>query len=260
MAKLGMMLVRSLVSIGQFAPLRRRMLFVAVKDETAFPAGAIASGLETRFPVEKGAFALYLGTPDVKRKTVILPLMDPQKVLLKTASSTDARDALRSELSTLRALEFSSIGPNIPGCWMWWITGHIDFVSGIQQRKSTGNKGYRNAVIDFLSRLSAQGRDSCALTEILEKVRSENGVLFCDSEGRVRTSLIRKLEQAAEVGTKLWVNLSHGDFAPWNCSWTDEGLFVFDWEESRKNPGFRRRFLISSLPPRFIFLVNTAWK
>ncbi len=250
LAKLGMMLVRSLVSIGQFAPLRRRMLFVAVKDETRFPAGAIASGLETRFPVEKGAFALYLGTPDVKRKTVILPLMDPQKVLLKTASSTDARDALRSELSTLRALEFSSIGPNIPRVLDVVDNGDtLTLYQEYRQRKSTGNKGYRNAVIDFLSRLSAQGRDSCALTEILEKVRSENGVLFCDSEGRVRTSLIRKLEQAAEVGTKLWVNLSHGDFAPWNCSWTDEGLFVFDWEESReKIPAFGDAFYFVVAP------------
>lgn len=68
-------------------------------------------------------------------------------------------------------------------------------------------------------------------------------------EGAGRTITKMGLSRAAEsAASKLWSRLTglanekkqiclhrcHGDFAPWNCAWTDRGLFVFDWEESRE--------------------------
>ncbi|MBM9532178.1 hypothetical protein JWG42_18655, partial [Desulfoprunum benzoelyticum] len=45
-------------------------------------------------------------------------------------------------------------------------------------------------------------------------------------------ALRARLGRLAESGGTLSVHRCHGDFAPWNCSWTPQGLFVFDWEAS----------------------------
>ncbi len=42
---------------------------------------------------------------------------------------------------------------------------------------------------------------------------------------------LRRLAHSDEV---VWYHHAHGDFAPWNCTWTRQGLFVFDWEESKE--------------------------
>lgn len=45
--------------------------------------------------------------------------------------------------------------------------------------------------------------------------------------------LYRRLKNLAEIGAEVLVHRSHGDFAPWNCSWSEDGLFVYDWEASQ---------------------------
>ena len=58
-----------------------------------------------------------------------------------------------------------------------------------------------------------------------------------------------KLLALAEDGLSIWTHLSHSDFAPWNCSWSDQGLFVFDWEESIvQAPAFGDAFYFSLAP------------
>lgn len=46
-------------------------------------------------------------------------------------------------------------------------------------------------------------------------------------------SMKRVLDGAASQGRVLRLQCVHGDFAPWNCAWTDAGFFVYDWEEGR---------------------------
>jgi len=48
-------------------------------------------------------------------------------------------------------------------------------------------------------------------------------------------TLCERLQDQAESGERILLHRTHGDFAPWNCAWTSQGLFVFDWEESREN-------------------------
>lgn len=236
LARMGLLLMRVLASLGLNALLRRRTLCIAIRGQTRVPMGVVKTGLGTRLPEAKWEFALYLGTPDKKRKTVILPLTDPIKVVLKTAASPDARKALMSELSTLRTLASTSLSVNIPKVLDVVECGDtLTLFLEYRQRESIRPIGYREAIVDLLVSLSAQDRNSQVLSNLLEKGWSECGAWQNGNDRRVYSAVIRKLEQAAAKGKMLWVNRSHGDFAPWNCSWTKEGLFVFDWEESRKD-------------------------
>jgi hypothetical protein len=53
--------------------------------------------------------------------------------------------------------------------------------------------------------------------------------------GQAAYAVVRdRLDALAAKGAVVWGHRSHGDFAPWNCTWTAKGFFVFDWEESRE--------------------------
>ena len=57
---------------------------------------------------------------------------------------------------------------------------------------------------------------------------SEARALGQTAYAQVREFLDRQVASRATI----WGHRSHGDFAPWNCSWTTKGFFVFDWEQS----------------------------
>jgi hypothetical protein len=90
------------------------------------------------------------------------------------------------------------------------------------------------AVIDFLGLLSGINRRSSPLSALLEG-------LVCEGIGPGTVSgpaeledIWARLQALASTGMLVWEHRSHGDFASWNCSFTDPGFFVFDWEEGRE--------------------------
>ncbi len=88
------------------------------------------------------------------------------------------------------------------------------------------------AVVDLLACLSTLDRRSRRLQDILADLPAVNTDLYEDPDRRALMSIRGWLETQVDRGAQVWEHRSHGDFAPWNCSWTDKGLFVFDWEES----------------------------
>lgn len=250
LARCALLAARVMVSIGRFGLLRGRVLCIAVRDETCLPMGAESAGLATRLPEMRGVFALYLGTPGRNRKTVILPVNDSPQVVLKMAESPDARHALENELSALRTLAASLLAPNVPAVLDVVECGDtLTLYQEYRQRRSVRGTRYREAVVDFLAILSTQNLRRQPLGSILSVGWGEFGAWKSRRNRRLFSAVVRGLEQAAAEGMMLCVHRTHGDFAPWNCAWTKQGLFVFDWENSREyEPTFGDAFYFVVAP------------
>jgi hypothetical protein len=227
-------LLKVLVRVGFDLPLRSRMVCIARKSASVFPQGARQAQLDMDSADAPKAFALYLGTPDDNRKTVILPLGGTRQAILKCGASPKAQAALRNEAAALKALSQANLGLHVPA-----LLDVVENGSGVtlhqeyRPRQRLGEIGLRKAAAAFLIKLSLQGRSARPLTEVIQQ---STLLKSCDtmSVPWVAYAAVRDhLVELAAEGCTVWGYRSHGDFAPWNCAWTAKGFFVFDWEESR---------------------------
>lgn len=139
------------------------------------------------------ASVLYLGTADDRRKTTILPT-DTGKIL-KYGTSSKARQSLRKEAETLRILSGTPLADYVPR-----------LLSLTESRNST---------------------------TLAQEYRERS--IVCRKKQEAETAAF--LAKIATIGTEYRGgtpgHFCHGDFAPWNCIYSAQGLFVFDWEDSR---------------------------
>ena len=184
--------------LGVTAPLRRRFLWISGGELPSFGTDAV----------------LYLGTAAADRKTTILPAAGGK--ILKHASGSLARSALRTEAESLRDMSSTALSQCVP-----------QLLGLTEERASTileqeyrprlgcfGGSAPLTEIRRFLERLAAIDRQERSLASFAEV---ELG-LSVDSTATMEPTVIG--------------HRCHGDFAPWNVSWTSQGLFVFDWEES----------------------------
>ena len=235
LARLVTAVASRLASMGVMCPLGGRSLCIGSRASQALPIGALQAGLDLELKNTGEDYALYLGTPDANRKTVVLPVGGLQsKIIYKMAATQESRLSLKNEAEALAALQNTVMGGNIPAI--------LDLVEGdntltLQQEfrpriAAKGNK-IKPAVMDFLVRLSTIDRKARPLSDLLEEMASERKELE-NGFRAIFSTVWRRLEEMADEGVKIWEHRSHGDFAPWNCVWTQQGLFVFDWEASRE--------------------------
>jgi hypothetical protein len=180
-------------------------------------------------------FALYLGAPDDNRKTVVLPLgaTEPQ-ILLKVACSDRARVAVRSEAEALTAVAKSPLAAQVPRFIKiveanTVVTLHQEY----RPRVNCSAMSQELAVVEFLQQLSEIDGRFVPLSEILERLPKRMSASLPAEIEPACLALEGKLHALAESGVSVWLQRVHGDFAPWNCICTRQGLFVYDWEESR---------------------------
>ena len=235
-ARVGLWAARILASMGNNLMLRRYLLLVATRDPSAPPTGAEQSQV-ARFLTESGLdYALYLGTMDENRKTVVLPLGGSDPVtILKVGETPTARRSLENEAATLEALRKSPIAHQAPRpTGMVDNDGVLTLFQEFRPRRSVLRKSYDAAVTDFLGKLTGISRQSRPLFTILTDMTADGVESPIACEPPYLATVWMRLQSLAEMGVSVWEHRSHGDFAPWNCSWTEQGLFVFDWEESKE--------------------------
>lgn len=232
-ARLGVRLARLLARINIYIPLRRRMLLIASRSCISH-LGAVHTGMLTHLNGIASDYALYLGTPDENRKTVILPLGElTSDWLIKVGSSDKARSALHNEAFALHFLSDTPVKNRVPRIKDFLDNQHcVALFQEYRHRSSTSSKKYTDMVIDFLAHLSQLGRQTRPLRVVMDEMLSDE--IICSKCGKDEAySLVwRWLRRKAESGAAVWECYSHGDLAPWNCMWTEKGLFVYDWEES----------------------------
>ncbi len=233
-ARLGLTLACVLARFGNFALLRGRVLLIATRSTDFTPNGAVHAGLFEHTDRQPTDYALYLGTPDANRKTVVLPLMDasPSRIL-KVAATPEARTSLNTEASALSALSQSSLSVFVPRLdGLVSSDAMLTLYQEYRPRRQIGQRKLDAATVAFLGRIALLGRKSMPLSEYLMalpiKAHSSTEI------NEACRALYQRLQDLAVADLEIWVHRTHGDFAPWNCTWTDQGLFVFDWEESRE--------------------------
>ena len=235
LARVLIAITKILASVGVDRPLRTRMLYIASRQSGNAPHGAIRAGLNSHSEAAPCGFALYLGTPDDNRKTVILPLGHEVSIILKQGDSSKAKAALRREAAALEFIRGTSLAACVPA-----LVKVVETDESVTLQQEYRPRVEKDAVTlswathEFLASLSKLNAKVARLDQILASSK-----LMGSSEARAQGlpayGVIReKLNELALAGTTLWGHRSHGDFAPWNFTWTKQGFFVFDWEESKE--------------------------
>ncbi len=236
LARLGVRVALLLARMGNYSLLRSRVLLIASSNPAALPVGAEQSAIATHIDETNLDYALYLGTPDDNRKTVILPLGKSEPVtLIKVATTSRARAALKKEGLALAVLGKTPLASAVPRLGsVVEQEGTVTLYQEYRQRRAVSGRKTATALASFLGVLSGIGRDSRPLEYALDGLPRDMEAdvpVRCAAVFRGLSDRLRKLSQSGEV---VWYHHAHGDFAPWNCTWTRQGLFVFDWEESKK--------------------------
>lgn len=261
-AQVAVRLAVMLARVGMFFPLRRQVLLIAERSPSLGPMGALQARMTFHVADEGTDYALYLGTSNDNRKTVALPLgVSTPDVVTKMGESAQARQALKNEAATLKFLAKSSTlpysserrgnghagslsqgGPLLDHSLADQVPrmmGLVENEHGValyqeyRPRLKARPAVLEEAVIDFLAQLSMINRRSCPLQEVLNMMADATGpVGFVEGDDSSLSSIWRWLYMRAEQGAVVYKHRTHGDFAPWNCAWTAQGFFVFDWEES----------------------------
>ena len=235
LARWGVGLARLLARIGSYRLLRRRVLIIATRGDETLPQGARLSGLlpGTREAIDD--FALYLGTPDDNRKTVVLPLGAAQaQVLLKVASSARARDAVRNEAAALGALAMTPLAAQVPRLHRLVDSDSVVTLHQEYRPRTRCQAGVEaHAVVGFLRQLAEVDAHFEPLAKVLERLPKRKAAGLTDEVEAACVALEGNLQALADSEISVRLQRVHGDFAPWNCAWTDKGLFVYDWEESK---------------------------
>jgi hypothetical protein len=176
---------------------------------------------------------IYIGTPGSTRKLVVL-LVDPAtkqpQVVLKIPLEPKAAKAISHEASILVALhQFNPIlGPSL--------VSHND-VEGIASQSFISSKPMGRkllpAHIDWLIKLktSQTRQQSDPIEDLANRFQiiseySKSSTVNPD----MALKALEKLSRLSQFPT-VW---EHGDFAPWNIRYTEDGgLVAVDWEESK---------------------------
>lgn len=231
-ARYGVRLAGMLARLNVLFPLRRRVLLIAGRCDR-WPMGAVHAGVSAQFFGKTVDYALYLGTPNDNRKTVVIPLGGQESnLLIKIGSSSKARKALHNEAFALRFLNDTSIKKRIPRLIEVVENEHcVALHQEYRPRGKASSKLFNQALIDFLAQLSLLGRRNRPLRLIIDEMFPNVVSYPKEEEDGPCSVVLRWLQRKAESGVEVWVCYGHGDLAPWNCMWTEKGLFVYDWEE-----------------------------
>jgi len=235
-ARFSLSVVRALAWLGNLALLRRRVLLAATRDRKPVAIGAIEAGLSEGSALSL-AYALYLGNPDDKRKTIVLPLgLVECPKLLKVGATPRAMALLSNEAKVLAALRKEPFASSVPRLAKVVVCKESMAIHEEYRSRRRVSRGRMNsAVVEFLGALGAAGRYEIPLATMLERLPSQPTNDVPLAHALACRALRGRLDILAEAGTQIWLTRTHGDFAPWNSSWTDHGLFVFDWEASSEN-------------------------
>jgi hypothetical protein len=235
--RLGVGVARALAGVGNFFLLRGRVLLIASRDPKRKAHGSEVAGWSVRGGgADDVEYAMYLGTPDENRKTVVVPLgLQIPNIILKVAMLDKARASLRNESASINSLALSPLAIHVPKLVdVVDADGILTLYQEYRPRRATNQRQMRESVIGFLASLSRMDRRMERLAVMLDEIPVEACSGLSDKVAIACRALYARLEALSQAGTLLWVHRSHGDFASWNCSWSAQGLFVFDWEASRE--------------------------
>lgn len=170
LARVGLLVARGFSRLGYYGLLRRSVLLIATREKGTVPQGAVQAGMNASMVSGRADYALYLGTPDDNRKTVVLPLGDaPPSVILKVAETLKPRVALQNEARALTAMGMTSLAEQVPGLIGLKEAGvRLTLAQEFRKRHSIGQARMSHAAVNFLAGLTEIDRKQVALADFLK--------------------------------------------------------------------------------------------
>jgi len=224
-------------SFGIYFLLRNKVIFIATKlsHPNSHTVDKKILFHQSLLKTHDQDFALYIGTPNEKRKIVVLPLTDScPEIIFKVALNPVACTSLENEAFSLRLLSESPIADSVPRfAGIATSSNSVTLGQEYRPRINANSNKINLAIVKFLGALSIVERREVWLADILPSTTKNLDTTKNDELNDARTLLFEWLKMLEGQGRKVIVHRTHGDFAPWNYSWTEKGFFVFDWEDSQ---------------------------
>jgi hypothetical protein len=235
-ARWASMVLGLAVRLGIFCFIEERQLLIANRTQTDLIT----------------PHTLYLGNPEPNRKTIALPYMpqESERRILKVAETTEARYAVEVEARTLRFLANSPVADRVPYVFNLQDDGkRLTLKMEYRARTRARNSQLYRAAHNFLVDLSLINREERLLKDVLTSMALKTPEEYESSGFPTVANASLYLQQRADACDTVLEHLCHGDFSPWNCSWTNKGFFVYDWEMSRERaPALTDAFYFAVAP------------
>ena len=204
----------------------------------------IRKRIEEAFNEKNLEFAFFCGSPGRHRKTTIM-IRNSQVVLgyCKATCDKEIAELFKKEKEALSFLHkkgikgvptilYSNGIKELPGIWL-----HIQTTT-YSQGKGKPNI-YSRQVVEFIHDIQTRTGIVCNYEEsdysyaIASLKKNYSKHLEPELQSSV-ASCIKDIECFLKSENRIY-NFSHGDFTPWNCLISNDGLFTFDFEYCHKS-------------------------
>ncbi|MBN2320692.1 MAG: phosphotransferase [Acidobacteria bacterium] len=240
-ARMGLMLVRGLNSLGMHHHLSRRMIRLHARDERAFDKGGLLEWISRRLGYPFQDLVLYSGSGQTHTKITALAIAGKsgEDVVVRIADSETGLRAVKRESEALRAIHSSGLSRQAPRPLAegWWNNYYLLAQEGrlTSANRQEGRLTERHlAFLKELSHLSPKilpFNETRLWKELKEWSESDRATDIPLPLG----SILNRVLAGDTAGKSLALHRTHGDFAPWNIKIDNDRLFVYDWEESRSD-------------------------
>ena len=237
-AKMALSLAKCLSRLGIKFHLMKNTVSIFAADKQILNNDGIINWISNQVGYEIVDLVIYGGSDSDRRKITALAIAGNgnQDVVVKIADTQLATEAVKQEAEALQAGANSPIANCVPKVIGEGFCG--SYYLQIQEKlNSTGRQisSLTDAHIEFLAELSMVNRRECLLkeTSLWQKLNAQAGNinnLSMEVEAAAKHVLSK-----ASANTKFFCHSSHGDFAPWNISFDNGKLFIYDWEDSLRD-------------------------
>jgi thymidylate kinase/tRNA A-37 threonylcarbamoyl transferase component Bud32 len=182
------------------------------------------------------SWAIFTGTQGPNNKLLIYQISNNKSCFYKQSLNTLSKNLIKNEQKTLKVLNDLNIQSfEVPKILHSDENSFcITDVSSNAKRSNVFSQLHWNA----LNELHQQTKGKIHLSELesWKQLKKEFKELTENHHNRMPKGLIKKLGlllNSIEEEKEIFVDLSHGDFTPWNMFQKNNKLYVYDWELSK---------------------------
>jgi hypothetical protein len=238
-ARMGLLLARSLSSLGMSHHLSRRLIRLHARDKSAFDKGGLLEWISRRLGCTFQNLVLYSGSGQIHTKITALAIADrgENDVVVRIADCQNGVEAVKRESEALRTIHGSGLSGQAPRPLAegWWNNYYLLAQEGRLTSANRQEGRLTERHLEFLRKLSYLGTkilpfgETRHWRELKEWSKSDLSADIPTPLGRILNRVL-----SGDMAAKSMVlHRNHGDFAPWNIKTGNNRLFVYDWEESR---------------------------
>ncbi len=237
-ARAGLLIARTLSSMGIKSHLMRNAVSIFSASEKISGGNSLVGWISGKIGYGISDLVVYAGSESERRKITALAIAEKggADVVVKIADTAAGAEAVRQESAALDALESTSLSFQVPKLlfeeeWNGYV---IQGQRAFSEDSRLQDACLTDAHFTFLAELSVLDRKfvSFRSTQFFQDLKRKLESIPADS---LQPSVARAWYGVLKknfADRKVLCHRIHGDFAPWNIRRQENGLFVYDWEDS----------------------------